>query len=468
MQKKKRQVQLYDYQKDGIRMIDGFAGRCVLADEMGLGKSVQAFGWGHWKLKEGQATVIVCPATLKPHWQRECKTHFGRMALVLDGRVPDRAALRVPWARPVFIVNYDILGQRKLDNSWAEVIRQEVNVGLVIGDECHRLSNPRNICTKAFRHLVQDVPHLIAISGTPMTNQPTELWSVLNMIDPAEFPSFNRFAARYSVPNFTPWGVQYKGGRRLKELNLILKDKYMVRRLKADVLKELPPKRRMLVPLQLSKADWKEYQTIEQDFVRWMERTYPERAAKARKAERLVKFNYLKSTIGRLKRPHVEGLLRDMVGERKVIVFTSYKETCEQLYQAFKPNSVKVDGSIPPGPKRQAMIDRFRHDAGCRVFVGNLKAAGVGWDGTMTDTVLFAEFGWTPGEHTQAEDRPHRIGQKGSVQCIYPYVPGTLEEKLLQIIQDKQKSLDGALDGLSDGEGEFRILDLLEKSMKGR
>lgn len=466
VKKKKRQVQLFGYQKEGIRSIDSglkYQGRALLADEMGTGKSVQAFGWGHWKLPEGKSTVIVCPATLKPHWQRECKNHFGRMSVILEGRKPDRSALQVSWPRPVFIINYDILHSRPMDRSWAEAMQQELDIGLVIADEVHQCKSPTTLRTKALKHLIQGVPHLIGLSGTPLVNQPPELWPFLNMLDPDEFPSYTRFAARYSVVDYTPWGPKYKGARNLRELHTRLKKDYMVRRLKKDVLTELPPKTRTLVPVAVNKKEWQEYMKAELDFVNWLKRTKPERADTARRAERLVKFNYLKQLVGQLKRPYVEQFLADLLYHRKVIVFTSYRETCQLLHQRFK-GSTKVDGSVT-GRHRQEAIDRFTNDPKCRLFVGNLKAAGVGWNGTVTDTVVFAELGWTPGEHTQAEDRPHRIGQRNTVNVFYLFIPNTVESRLLSIIQEKQKSLDGALDGLGDKDGDFRILDQLEKMM---
>lgn len=460
-------VTLFPFQKQGIKAIDRFGGRTLLADEMGLGKSVQAFGYGHWRLQDGQATVVVCPAALKEHWRREVKNHFGRAAVVLDGRKPDSSALSVPWRRPVFIINYEILGGRQKDSTWAAVLRKHLNVALIIVDECHRISNPRNQCTKGVRQLADDVPHFIGLSGTPLVNQPTELWSVLNLIDCEAFPSFNRFAARYSRPEFTPWGVKYKGARRLGELHQLLRDRYMVRRLKKDVLTQLPPKIRSLVPLTLTKPEWQEYKRAETDFIAWMKKTHPHKAEKARRAERLVKFNYLKKLVGELKVRHVrdwaENFLQD---DRKLILFTTYRASCDAYTRAFAPASVKVDGSVT-GRHRQAAIDRFQTDPRCRLFVGNIRAAGVGWNGTVTDSVAFAEFGWTPGEHTQAEDRPHRIGQTKVVTAYYLYIPGTLEEKLLEIISIKQRSLDGALDGLKDGEGDFKILDQLEQLMLG-
>ena len=460
-------VQFYDFQKDGIKKIDRFLGRALLSDEMGLGKSVQAFGWGHWRLQDGQATVVVCPAALKEHWRREVKNHFGRVAVVLDRKTPDPAYLSVPWRRPVFVINYEIIGGRQRENTWAACLRKHLDVALIIVDECHRISNPSNQCTKGIRQLADDVPHFIALSGTPLVNQPTELWSVLNLIDCQEFPNFRRFAARYSRPEFTPWGVKYKGARRLKELHTLLKSRYMVRRLKKDVLTQLPPKVRTLVPLVLTASEWKEYKRAETDFIAWMKKTHPHKAEKARRAERLVKFNYVKKLIGELKVPHVrdwtENFLQD---DQKLILFTTYRASCDSYTRAFAPASVKVDGSVV-GRHRQDAIDRFQRDPNCRLFVGNIRAAGVGWNGTVTDSVAFAEFGWTPGEHTQAEDRPHRIGQTKVVNAFYLFVPGTLEEKLLQIITEKQKSLDGALDGLAEGEGDFRILDLLETIMLG-
>lgn len=456
---------LYDYQVEGVRGIDAFGGRCLLADSMGLGKSVQAFAWGHWRLRDGQTTVIVCPATLKENWRREVKKHFGRVAVVLDGRTPDPARLNVPFRRPVYVINYDVLGGRSKDDTWAAALAR-TDLAYVIADEVHYCTSPSAQRTKALKSLVAEVPHFVALSGTPLVNQPTELWPALNMLDPDEFPSFVRFASRYSRPEFTPWGVKYKGSRRLKELHALLKDRYMIRRLKQDVLKQLPPKTRQLVPLVLPPAAHKEYVRAESDFVNWLRRTHPQKAERARKAERLVKYGYLKRLAGELKQPLVEDWCRGfMTGSgKKLILFTTHRGPCDRYTRAFAPGSVKVDGGVV-GRDRQAAIDRFMTDPRCRLLVGNMKAAGVGWNGTVTDSVAFAEFAWTPGDHTQAEDRVHRIGQTDHCTAYWLFAPGTIEEHLIEVIQKKQLSLDGALDGLGAGEGEFNVLDLLEQSM---
>lgn len=440
----------YKFQERGIRKINRFDGRALLADEMGLGKTAQALWYAKRYLKRGPI-VVVCPASIKWNWEREVK-HFVQMRTrILEGTRPEE--LR-PRQDTVYILNYDILGP------WLPHLIA-LDPRLIIGDEIHYCKSRQAKRTKYMRQLVEACPRFVAISGTPMTNRPAELWSILNMIDPKRWSSFWAFANRYCKPEHTPWGIKYNGADNLDELHDILKAELMIRRKKSQVLKELPPKTQVLLPVELSNR--KEYKEAETDLVTWLLKTAPNRANKARKNERKIRFQYLKGLVGRGKMKSIKEWIDNYLEESpsKLIMFGVHRAVMQAYHEMYDRSSVLVNGSVK-GRDRQRAFDQFVKNKRCRVFFGNIQAAGVGWNGTVANTVGFAEFGWTPGEHTQAIDRAHRIGQKDNVTAYFLFAQNTVDEHLIKMIAKKQRVLDQALDGGKVEEGLDDTLDLLE------
>lgn len=456
-------TELFKYQRIGVRKIHKvFDGRALLADEMGLGKTIQVLKYAKDHVDPGPV-VVVCPASIKWNWQREAAHHVGMRAEVLEGRTPDKSVIRrMKQDRTIWVVNYDILGTPYGPiNTWCRVLKA-LKPKLIVLDEAHYLSNPQAKRSKNVRQLCAGVKKVIAVSGTPLTNRPAELWSVLNIVRPDIFTNFRRFAFRYCKPSWTPWGVKYTGAARLDELHELLKETCMVRRKKSQVLNQLPAKTRVITPVDL--PNMKEYRKAEDEFVQWLRKTH-NKVIGGRAAERLVQMGYLKRLAGQLKLPIVRNWIDDFLVESsgKLIVFTCHTAVVDDLVKKYGKQCVKVNGSVT-GVHRQHAIDRFTTDKTCRVFVGNIQAAGVGWNGTVASTVLFAELDWKPATHTQAEDRVHRIGQLNPATIHYLIARDTLEEKLCKLLQSKQEVLDATMDG-GKRDDTLDILDQLEAEM---
>lgn len=320
--------------------------------------------------------------------------------------------------------------------------------------------------TLAVKRLCKRVQHVVCLSGTPMTNRPVELWPTVNLLVPKHFNSFPEFGHRYCKPEWTRWGWQYKGASHLDELHDLLNLTCMIRRLKSDVLQELPAKQRIVLPMPIKQRS--EYDYALADFASWLRQKHPSTSARALKAEELAKAGYLKRLIAELKLPGViewvENFLQDSDG--KLILFAIHTKIIRELYAKFQTVATYIDGSVT-GKKRQIAIDQFQHDPKTRIMIGQLQAAGVGWNGTAAESVAFAELGWTPGEHSQAEDRAHRLGQKGSVACYYLVGRDTIEDRLCKILRDKQKVLTQTLDGKSGGDSSSVFDELIRDIKKG-
>lgn len=450
----------YRYQLEDVRAVHRMGGRALVAWEMGLGKTGMSLMYLNRHPGQRPA-VVVCPASLKLNWAREAERFFGMRTTVLGGTRP---GLGLATPAPVVVVNYDVLAPTRHGEGWLGWLK-ELKPQVVVIDECHYLGDPRTKRTKAVRELCRGVPHVLALSGTPLVNRPAELFPTLNILRPDLFPSFFPFAIRYAGARKSPWGWEFKGATNVGELNRVLTRHLMVRRRKEDVLKDLPAKRRSVIPVELS--DRKEYDLAHEEFLTWIAMRKPDRMTAALLAERLVRLGYLKRLAGQLKLPAVLAWVDDFLsgsGE-KLVLFAIHKPVIAEVRRRYEKVCVVVDGGTP-NARRQEAVDAFQRSDKVRLFVGNVRAAGVGLTLTAASTMAFAEMGWTPGEHTQAEDRIHRIGQTGSALCHYFVAADTIETDLVEIIQSKQRVISSVLDG-DERAAELNVLDLLVKKMTG-
>ena len=442
------------FQNKGVRTIQHFKGVSLLADEMGLGKTIQALAYLKNHPKKLTA-LIVTPAHLKWLWEGEARSKFGMRTTVLSGMTPKRIKLGTS---RIFIINYDIL------KGWFDVL-VKLNLDCIIFDECHYCKNRSAKRTKFMKRLLKDTPHRIALSGTPLTNRPSELFPAINMLWPEAFPNFHAFAQRYCRPVLKPWGWEYKGATHLDELHRRLLKLGMIRRRKADVLKDLPPKQRQVVPLDIPLDDYNE---AKNNFLDWLGKQSLEKARKASAAEQIVKLGYLKRLASTEKLPLISKWIEDYLEStnEKLVVFGIHKAIVRGLYDQFKKISVCLDGSTP-SKKRKEVVKKFQTNKGTRLFFGNIQAAGTGITLTAASRLVFVEMDWVPGNHTQAEDRIHRIGQDQKAEIIYMVAKGTIEEQLCNIIQSKQEVVSQTLDGNESIEN-LNIFKMLTDHLKGK
>ena len=239
-------------------------------------------------------------------------------------------------------------------------------------------------------------------------------------------------------------GWKWDGADNLEELQEIMRSRFMVRRLKKDVLKELPAKRRQVIVLEpkpaLRKLIAKEMQTYDQYIVN---------AAADAMTYSLPAFegiSEIRKQIALKKVPYVIEHIQEVLNETdKAVVFYHHHEVGDALVSVFGSQCVYVDGRVSLAD-RQRDVDRFQTDPMCRIFFGGIQAAGVGLTLTAASTVIFSELDWTPGNISQAEDRCHRIGQKESVLIQHVVLEGSLDERIVEVLISKQAVIDAALD----------------------
>jgi SWI/SNF-related matrix-associated actin-dependent regulator 1 of chromatin subfamily A len=445
---------LYPFQVEGVRFLEARGGCGLLGDEMGLGKTIQAVAW--LKLHpEARLAVIVVPASLKINWVREIAKWIpgDNKVVTLSGKKPSKKALA---GAQIVIINYDILG------AWLSTLLARSPVA-VIADESHYIKSAKAARTKAVLTLARACLHQIYLSGTPITNRPAEFYTVLNALAPAEFANWYRYTERYCGAYRDRWGWQVRGATNTRELFEKVNGRLMLRRKKADVLKDLPEKRRLVIPMPLDNAA--EYGRADEELLRWIRENFGVgRANAAANAEALVRFGVLKQLAAKGKLSSaVEWIENALETNGKLVVFAVHHATIDYLREALAAwNPAVVDGRVDTA-RRQEAVDRFQNDPECKVFLGNIKAAGVGLTLTAASTTVFVEMGWTPGEHDQAEDRVHRIGQEAaSVEAYYLVAENTIEEEIAGILDEKREVLNMVLDGEETPESSMLTV-LLEK-----
>ncbi len=445
------------FQIKGIRLIHKHNGRVILADEMGLGKTIQIMGW--WDANDTYPVVVVCPAFVKHHWESEIKRELRKRALVLEGRKPKNYS---PWLKPnIVIINYDILP------GWLNFLRR-LDPQLVVLDEGQYIKSLEAKRTKAAHALVEDVPHVIIATGTPILSRPMELWSLIHAVNPKILPKFSTYAKKYCNPVRRRWGWDLRGASNLEELHEKLSS-IMIRRTKEEALPDLPPKTRFVLPLPCKR--YAEYHEAENDFRKWLRKHHAsERSLKRTlRAKALTQMGYLRRLAAEIKMEAAMAWMDNFLesSNDKIILFAIHKKIVSILYERYKKHAVVIDGSTSPADRKRN-VELFNKNKSKRILIGNIQAAGVGWSAKACSTVAFIELGWTPAEHIQAEDRIHGMyrGVEGQKAFIYYLVArNTIEERLCKLLQFKQRNiLDVVLDG--GKSSKFEIMNQLMKEIE--
>lgn len=451
---------LRPFQEEGVAGIYKFKGRALLADDMGLGKTIQALAWIA-RIPKRRPVLIICPASLKYMWQYEAWNKFRLRARVLEGQGPKRNPGLI-LRDPILIINYDIL------HHWQKVLLRNPPPVIIL-DECHYAKNKGARRTKAAHQVAQEAASVIGLSGTPMTNKPVELWSVLNIIRPDLFPNFSAFAWRYCSPKHTIWGWKFDGAENRGELFSILKRHVMIRRLKQDVAPELPDKIHKVIPFKLGPRKLAEYQKATSNFIAWLKEKSPAKAQRARRAQAVVKVGYLLRLCCELKMSQTIEFLRDFQESnpgKKAVGMTGHTFVIERLAKEF-PNSVVVNGSVTGRDRAEAVHRFISHPASKITFLfGNWKAAGTGLNLQVAHNLFVLDPPWTPGDLLQGQDRVHRIDQKEIVIIWYLLLFGTLEEDWTEILRKRTVILKEILDGKQAATTEDLFAKLIDTLVK--
>jgi hypothetical protein len=439
------------------------ARRSFLADEQGLGKTVEALA--AIEADEAYPAVVICPASMKLGWQREAERWLPhRTAEVVEGRAT------IPAIGEITILNYEIVAAHR------EALARLRPRALVV-DESHYCKNPRAKRTHAVRRLAAAMPPdglRLALTGTPVLNHADELIAQLRVIGRLEdFGSGAQFSH------------QFRGELSEERLHWHLRRRCFVRRLKREVLPQLPAKRQVVVPVALTNEA--EYRLAERDVIEWLKAqpldlsTLNAKIAATLRAERLAQLGALQRLAARGKLRAALAWIEDFLASGEpLVVFARHIEVQEAVIRRF-PDAVHILGSDSLRARAQA-IDAFQSPDGPQLIVGATRVAGQGITLTRASNVAFLELEWTPAMHDQAEDRCHRIGQRDAVTAWYLLAANTIDEAMARVIQSKRSIVAAVTDGriigddglveavvreLRDGR-PFRHLRLADDTRSGR
>lgn len=442
--------------------------RVIIGDEMGLGKTPQGIAVAVQAHAEGLKTLVVVPPSLRVNWQRS----FALFAPWLTTEViKGNTVTALPQTDVV------IIGDSNVD-AWS--VRLAGKFGALIVDEAHRAKTPKAGRTKGIMHIAKSVPdhgYIVLLSGTIVVNRPNELVSPLSIIDRLErvFGGKASFQHRYCDPIHNGWGWTYNGASNTAELNDKLRGTCYVRRRKADVLTELPAKRRAQIATEISDADLATYRHAEEDFRDFVITNGGAEAwDRASRAEIITRLNALRKLLGIAKVKYVVEHVEELIAEgEQVIVFAHHTDVINALTEALSEHGVvKVVGGLTDEVKQSA-VDNFQA-GNAKVFVGQFTAAGVGLTLTASSHVVFAELPWTPAEAVQAEDRAHRIGQTNSVVAWWMTAVDsdsaklTVDDRMWALLNHKHEIVSAVLDGYGEDMGaEGNIAQALIEGIVG-
>ena len=463
---------LYPHQIEGIAFLLGRR-RALLADDMGLGKTrqsviamVEAEGEGPY--------LVICPASIKRNWAREIEIVFRDAEPIIVGPGPLPSTDHCGW----IIVNYEILG-KNLDKLLAFDWKG------VVFDEAHYLKNYQSQRSRNASKLVKEIKRDLvvhALTGTPMTSRPRDLFPLLQILDHPLGKSFLSFAKRYCDAYQGDFGLVADGASNLEELAVQLHG-VMLRRTKDEVL-DLPPKIRTWMDVELHPYAIQHFNRLVQDFISKFdtpeaidETPEPVGLSSERRDELddsidttdlgtgMGRITQVRRAIAFVKCRHTIKFVENALEQgEKVIIFTSFLNTMQRFQRHFKDRAVYVSGEVPVH-ERQNRVDRFQNDEGIKLFVANMHIAGVGINLTAARQIVFNDLDWVPANHWQAEDRAYRIGQTGTVNVTYMIATGTVDSFVKTVLETKAALMDSIVEGsilIPDGEAALQ-LDVLSE-----
>nr|XP_057937596.1 SWI/SNF-related matrix-associated actin-dependent regulator of chromatin subfamily A-like protein 1 isoform X2 [Doryrhamphus excisus] len=426
---------LMPFQRDGVNFAVFKEGRLLLADDMGLGKTVQAICIAAYYRKEWPV-LVVAPSSVRFTWAESFRRWLpslspGSINVVVKAKDNLRAGL-------VNIISYDLLSRmdKQLPGKHFDIL---------IMDESHFLKNIKTARCKAALPLLKTAKRVILLSGTPAMSRPSELYTQILAVKPTLFPRFHEYGLRYCGAKQLAWGWDYSGSSNLSELKLLLSECLMLRRLKSDVLAQLPSKQRKVVTVTIDGVSNRTKAALS---AAAKELAKGHNNKKDEKEALLIFYNHTAEA----KLQAIMEYITDMLecGREKFLVFAHHKLVLDHITSELVKKDValiRIDGATPSS-ERQLLCDKFQNSNKTCVAVLSVTAANMGLTLHAADLVIFAELFWNPGVLIQAEDRVHRIGQTNNVNIHYLVATGTADDHLWPMIEAKMKVLEQV--GLSE------------------
>ncbi|XP_069022516.1 DNA annealing helicase and endonuclease ZRANB3 isoform X2 [Embiotoca jacksoni] len=454
---------LMPFQREGVEFALSRNGRCMIADEMGLGKTVQAIA-AAYAFRQEWPLLVVVPSSLKYPWIEELERWLPELQPGDINLVENKSHTTGISSSKVTVLGYGLLttDARPL----VEALSRQ-RFAVVVVDESHYLKSRNAARTKILVPLIQSAKRALLLTGTPALGRPEELFMQIDALYPKMLGSWTDYAKKYCNAHYRYFGPRRqwdcRGASNLDELHRQL-SQIMIRRLKAEVLSQLPPKIRQRIPFDLPKEAAKEAAA---GVAQWERLTRGLGSGVAGATDNpftevvsLVTQMYKQTAIA--KAGAVKDYIKMMLEaeQLKFLVFAHHLtmlQACTEAVVEAKAGYIRIDGSVPSSERMQ-LVRKFQSDPETRVAILSIQAAGQGLTFTAASHVVFAELYWNPGHVKQAEDRAHRIGQTSSVNVHYLIAKGTFDTVMWSMLNRKEtvtgSTLNGRKEYLEADEGE--------------
>ncbi|HZY90485.1 MAG TPA: DEAD/DEAH box helicase, partial [Gemmataceae bacterium] len=453
-------VSLYPYQVRGAIFL-AYRGRCILGDDMGLGKTVQTMAAVELLARERgiERVLVVAPASVKYQWETEVRKYTGRTVQVIDGREGER---RAQYSQPTFyrLINYE-MAVRDLDelNAWQP--------DLIVLDEAQRIKNWQSKTSRAVKKLRSR--YALVLTGTPQENKLEELYSIVQFVDDRRLGPAFQFLHDHSVRDAEGKLLGYRNLDKIREKLAPI----LLRRTRAEVLSQLPARTDNMVYVEMADAQRGPYAEQQRTLAQLLQKKYLSEVDRRRILCCLANmrmlcdstFLYDKQTNVSPKLEEFAEVVRELVveGPHKVVVFSQWElmlRKAAEVLDTLQIGYTLLHGGVP-GPERRKLLDRFRDDASCRLFLST-DAGGTGLNLQAADTVINLETPWNPAVLEQRIARVHRMGQHRPVQVINLVTRDSIEERVLKTLEVKRSLFEGVFTGTAD---EISFASLGQRSL---
>ncbi|XP_061861162.1 DNA annealing helicase and endonuclease ZRANB3 isoform X2 [Colius striatus] len=458
---------LLPFQEKGIIFALQRSGRCMIADEMGLGKTIQAIAVSYY-YKHEWPLLIVVPSSLRYPWVDEMEKWIPELSPDDISIIQNKTDTGRISSSKVTILGYGLLtsdAQTLVDTLYRQ------NFKVVVIDESHYMKSRNATRSKILLPIVQKAHRAILLTGTPALGRPEELFMQIEALFPGRFGTWSEYAKKYCNARVRFFGRRTmwdcRGASNLEELHQLLSE-IMIRRLKNDVLTQLPPKVRQRIPFDLPQAAAK---NLNATFAEWekLMRNLNSDATESQFSQvmNLITRMYKETAVA--KAGAVKDYIKMMLENDKLkfLVFAhhlSMLQACTEAVIENKVRYIRIDGSVP-SVERTRLVNQFQKDPDTRVAILSIQAAGQGLTFTAATHVVFAELYWDPGHIKQAEDRAHRIGQCSSVNIHFLIAKGTMDTLMWAMLNRKSKvtgsTLNGKKEKMQAEEGDKEKWDFL-------
>ncbi len=449
-------VELYPYQLKGA-LFSACRGRCILGDDMGLGKTVQTLAAAELLARERgiERVLVVAPASVKYQWETEIRKYTDRPVQVIEGTIEQR---RAQYRQPTFyrLINYE-QSVRDLDelNAWQP--------DLIVLDEAQRIKNWESKTSRAVKKLRSR--YALVLTGTPLENKLEELYSIVQFVDDRRLGPAFQFLHDHRVLDGDGRLLGYRNLEKIREkLQPIL-----LRRTRAEVLTQLPARTDNIVYVEMAEAQRGPYAEHQHTLARLLQKKYLTEVDRRRILACVTNLRMLCGSTWLVDRttnvsPKLEELgelLGELLGHdpgRKVVVFSQWElmlHKAAEVVEGLGLGYAMLHGTIP-GPQRRKLLERFRDEAECRVFLST-DAGGTGLNLQTADTVINLEVPWNPAVLEQRIARVHRMGQHRPVQVFNLVMRDSIEERVLRVLQQKRN----LFEELFAGSGDEIVLDTM-------